>query len=337
MKNWYIWILILLCSSCLSNPTTEKKQGSRSHIINIHDKITEIKIDSILLSGSTRAFIMNNYLIIADYKPEDKLIHIFDKATFKYLTSTTYTGQGPGEITIMGNIGINENRNEFYVSDHGQFKIFTYNMDSVIANPFYMPQVKLNIDKGIFPDRYQYLNDTLSIAVAIKPTGNSSFEQYTARLNLTTGKISPMPYEHPNIEKRRICVAASSQQKEYIECYQNRDLMTIGGLDGKLKWNIYGPEWNKDNHDRKYYFGGVLICGDKIVALYSGKNYYDKDYRPSKIILFKTNGDYIETLDTGYIINDFCYDKTKNRIIMALDGDMQYAYFDFSNIKQVDK
>jgi len=101
MKNWYIWILILVCSSCLSNPTTEKRQSSRSHIINIHDKITEIKIDSILLSGSTRAFIMNNYLIIADYKPEDKLIHISDKATFKYLTSTTYTGQGSEIIMAL--------------------------------------------------------------------------------------------------------------------------------------------------------------------------------------------------------------------------------------------
>jgi len=287
-----------------------------------------------MLSGTTRAFIMNDYLIIADYKPDDKLIHIFDKNNFKYITSTAYIGQGPGEITIMGNLGINEQCNEFYVSDHGKFKVFNYNIDSVITKSHYMPQVKLDMDKGMFLDRYQYINDTLSLGIAIKPTSNSTFEQYTAKLNFVTGKISPMPYEFPNVEKRRICVAASIQQNEYVECYQNRDLMTIGDLKGNLKWNIFGPEWNSDNSDHKYYFGEVLICGDKIIALYSGKDYYDKNYRPSKIIIFSSNGNYIETLETGYIINDFCFDKTKNRLIMALDGDIQYAYFDLANLKK---
>jgi hypothetical protein len=43
-------------------------------------------------------------------------------------------------------------------------------------------------------------------------------------------------------------------------------------------------------------------------------------------------GDYIQTLETGYNISDFCYDKDNNRIIMSLDAEVQFAYLDLDGL-----
>ena len=60
----------------------------------------------------------------------------------------------------------------FYVSDHGKNKIFSYDMDSVLADPDYTPSVKLVMDKTNFPSEYEYINDTLCIARTILPIGS---------------------------------------------------------------------------------------------------------------------------------------------------------------------
>ncbi|MFR8358247.1 MAG: 6-bladed beta-propeller [Parabacteroides sp.] len=51
---------------------------------------------------------MGDYLLVSDYKSPDKLVYIFDKNNFKYITSTGDRGQGPGEISNMGRIATNE-------------------------------------------------------------------------------------------------------------------------------------------------------------------------------------------------------------------------------------
>ena len=77
------------------------------------------------------------------------------------MASTAYVGQGPNEITVMGHIGIDEERHCFYVSDHGKQKIYSYDIDSVFANSDYVPTVKTEMNMTRFPDKYQYINDTL--------------------------------------------------------------------------------------------------------------------------------------------------------------------------------
>jgi hypothetical protein len=64
----------------------------------VHDKVKEIVIEDVLLSNPVRLYTMNDYLIIVDYKSPDEIIHLFNKHTFAYVTSTAYRGQGPGEI-----------------------------------------------------------------------------------------------------------------------------------------------------------------------------------------------------------------------------------------------
>ncbi|MCD8181836.1 MAG: 6-bladed beta-propeller, partial [Bacteroides sp.] len=262
---------------------------------------------------------------VKDYRASSELIHLFDKNSFRYLASTAPLGQGPGEITVIGHIGIDELRHKFYVSDHGEQKIFSYDLGSVLSEPFYVPHVKAELNKALFPDRYYYINDTLSIGVIIEPTSASTFNQFTAKWNMNTGEIKPMKYNHPDIEKKRISVAVSVEHGIYVECNSRYDLMSIFNFNGDLKYNIYGPNWGKRG-DRKHHYGAALFWKDKILALYSGGDYQGKDYNPTRFHIFNLNGDYVKTVDVGYKILGFCYDADNNRLVFCFDDEIQFGY-----------
>jgi hypothetical protein len=285
---------------------------------------------------------MDDYLIISDYKSPDEIIHLFDKNTFRYLASTAPRGQGPGEIVELGHIAIDEANHIFQVIDYGKYQVFGYHPDSVLANPHYIPEVKMKMNERMFPNRYHYIHDTLCIGTIIEPVGNSDFKPAVGKWNMLTGEIELMKYEHPEIKKKRISFAASMEHGIYVECYNHHDLMTICTLDGELKYNIYGRRWDSQVSNRMLYYGyGVGFCGDRIVALYAGdKNFIIDDEtgkvagtNPSKLLVFDLQGNYIRTLETGCNLNYFCYDKENNRLILTMNDDIQVGYLDLNEVE----
>jgi hypothetical protein len=319
--------------SCSHSPT-EKHQGKRGNIFNVRAEVKEITTGNALIGSNTRMYILSEYIVIADYTSPDEVIHILDKNSFHYLLSAVNKGQGSGELTRLIHIGVNEPQRRFYASDYGKYKIFDYQIDSLIAYPSsYIPQVKMIMDEGKFPDAYKYIEDTLCIGVIWEPIGNADYKPSVGKWNMLTGDIQLMKYDHPQIEKKRIEFDVSMEHGIYVECYRNHDLMTICSLDGELKYNIYGSKWDTFVTFRTLYYNAVAICGDKIVALYSGEKHYGEaegggvSY-PTKFLVFDLNGDYIKTLETGYQITRICYDEENKRMLMTLNDDMQFAYFD---------
>lgn len=340
MNKLMALLLIAACWSCASTPGTEKFQEKRNNIVNVHDKVKEIKTGRVLIDRNAQLYSLGDYLIICDHRSYDKQVHLFDINYFGYRLGTAYKGQGPYEITNIGHIGIDEANNTFFVTDHGKQKVFAYQIDSLLANPDCPPETKLNFKENQssanyqFPSQYQYVNDTLSFCRLIKPTGNSGFNEVVAKWNMLTGEMHPMKYTHPEIEKRRVNMAASVKHGIYVECYSHHDLMTICTLDGELKYNIYGSKWNNEKSNKQCYYAGVAFCNDRIVATNScGRDNFSKDdFYPTEFLVFDTNGNYIQTLETGYKISDFCFDKKNNRIIMSLDDDIQFAYLNLNGV-----
>ena len=332
IKNKLVYFLALaLCLSCTSE--TEKHQNSRNNIVNVKDKIKEIEIKEVLINGYARVYIMNNYFIIVDSKSFDNQIHIFDKNdNFKYLAGTAPRGQGPDEITVIGHVEPDNTGKILYVTDHGKLKIFSYDLDSVLANPKYRPEEKLRMNNTIFPEKYTYINDTLCIGVAIAPIGYSDFRPVIAKWNMSTGEIIPMKYEHPEIEKPRIACSVSMEHGIYVTCYHYHDLITICNLDGNLKYNIYGRSWDNRRSNEIYHYGKVIFVEDKILASYSGGRNFSDDERPTKFLIFDIHGDYLKTIETGYKIDQFCYDQDNNRILLHLDAEIQFACLDLDGI-----
>lgn len=333
-------ISALILINCRSNHTdSEKHQSKRDKINNVKNKIRQIEFENMDIAASS-IFLLNEFLIILDYQNAANHIHIFDKNTFELITSTAPKGRGKGELVNIGKIAVNENERTFYVNDHGKHCIFEYNIDSVIANPYYIPKEKVKMGNKLFPLEYDYYNDTLSVALMMKPVSNNDFIQIVGKWNMNNGELILMPYEHPTSVKRRITYASSLEDSLYVECYVRHDLMTICDLDGNLKYNIYGPAWKEEGTQIAHY-GEVFFTKNKIVALYSGnkKFFLDKNKRirpsyPDKMLIFNKNGDYIETLDIGLQIAKCKYDKENHRVFMLLENEypIQFAYLDLKEI-----
>ena len=332
-------LLISFCWSCTESSEVEKYQDERDNIVNVKDELKEIVIEDVLIGNIATPFVMGNYLLIEDYKSSDKLVHIFDTKTFEYCTSTVDIGAGPSEIANMGHIGIDEIHNKFYVSDRGKQKIFSYNLDSILVNPFYVPHVKMKMNQQHYLDEYVYGSDTLCIASIIEPTGDNDYKPSVAKWNMTTGEIKVMKYEHPEIKKKRSNFTASMENDIYIEYHYRHDLITICSLNGDLKYNIYGPAWKSESSNQVNYYGHVVVCHDKIIASYSGENALVKNKNgemeinfSTKLLVFNLNGNYLKTLETESSISSFCYDKNNNRIILSLKDEIQFAYLDLNGL-----
>ncbi|MDR3252992.1 MAG: 6-bladed beta-propeller, partial [Tannerella sp.] len=257
-KLLYMLIISAICWSC-SNSETEKYQSNRNKVVNVHDKLVEFNKEEVMIGSMPHFSMIGDYLIISDYKAYDKIIHLFDKKSFSYVTGIAERGQGPGEIADIAHIAVDELNRAFYVTDYGKQSIFAYPLDSVLTNPSYIPKVKAKLDKNFVPHTYQYINDTLSIGIILEPpVGNYGFKQYVGKWNMTTGEITPMKYEHPDIYRKRIVFDASIKEGIYVECYIYQNLMTICDLNGELKYNIYGSNWDGNGRTRRIHHYGLV-------------------------------------------------------------------------------
>ena len=175
----------------------------------------------------------------------------------------------------------------------------------------------------------------MSIGVTIQRLGNGNFDPVVGKFNMKTGKIIPMSYTiNPHVKKKRIFFDLSLEHGIYVEAYMPHDLMTICSLDGELKYNIYGPNWDTETHGKNYY-NNVKFCKDRIVTTYSGERGVTADRKPiyaTKFQVFDLEGNYLKTLETGYPIINYCYDKDNHRILMSLNEDMQFAYLDLGEL-----
>ena len=331
MKNLSVIILGFIIFSCTRNSSTEKYQTDRNSVENVHDCIKEFETDSILIGNNARIYIMDNYLLIADHRGYDKQIHVFDKNSFRHLASTAPLGQGPTEITVLGAIAADEKRGKFYVSDHGKNKIFSYDIDSVLADPDYTPSVKLVMDKTNFPSEYEYINDTLCIARTILPKGVNDYMPSISRWNMQTGNMLSISYNHPNIKKKRITYASSQQYGLIVELYNNYDLLTISDFNGKLKCNVYGPAWGNTQHNH-YYGDGFFDNNNHLIVSFSGGDNNTDAYYPTCLLVFGLDGEYIKTLEVGCKINSMRYDNKTNRLYMSLNDEIQFAYLNLDGL-----
>jgi hypothetical protein len=332
MKIKYSFALLLFFITLIgcSVNKQEKYQTSRKNIQNIKEQIVVFETDSILIGQIPVIYLAKEFLIVQDYKSLDKYIHIFDKFSFKHIASTALRGEGPDEITRIGHIVYDELGGNIYVSDHGKNKIFCYNLDSVIKYPDYKHYVKTKMKDREFPSKYFYINDSLSYARIILPTGNSGFNEILAKWSYTTGKTIPL-FNHLKIEKRRVVFTVSPENDIYVECYFYHDLLTICDLDGNLKHNVYGPNWDENKSNKTCHFQDITVLDNNIIASYSGGKNFSKEDRADKLLVFNLNGDYVKTLDVGYRISDMCYDKESKRLYFSFNDMIQFGYLELTD------
>ena len=104
MKKYISFILVtLLFTACGTDETKlEKVQRERQEVVNVKSMVKEIDTGEVLIGSVARLFSSEKYLLIADSKGYDRLIHLFDNKEYRHVCSVGQLGQGPYEITNMG-------------------------------------------------------------------------------------------------------------------------------------------------------------------------------------------------------------------------------------------
>lgn len=328
---------MLLIIGCKTNneEKPEKFQKHRNNIINVSDKIIDIKPE--ILFGNSVLYLIDDILIVCEVTPKgEKGIHLFNKNTFKYIKSTGILGRGPGEIASLGGIGIDRINRILWVQDHGNKVMWKFPLDSVLNNEMFKPKIKLELNYESFIERFGFLNDSIVLGVAVQILSDYSFVKAMSKLNLNTNVIEKYGYVHPKaIGKNSSSVfALSVKNNYYVNCYFQSDLMTICDLKGNLRYNVYGPEELNNKDNKKSYYFGVDLIGKNIIASYIGDVGLISDINgligntPSRLIVFDMKGNYIKTIETGYKFTYFCVDEENKRIIAYFDNRVEaLGYF----------
>lgn len=315
---------------------TEIIQKHRDKIVDVSDKIRDIKTD--MNFGRSLLYMIDDILIVEEVSPKgEKGIHLFDKNSFKYITSTGTIGRGPGEISLQGRLCIDRKNRVFWAPDNGKKILYKFPLDSVLMNKDFLPGIKKNLNDDLFINGAYFLNDSIALGRAVHVVSVSSIENATAKLNINTNVTEKFGYSHPKTvgEKIYASLALSVEDNIYVNCYSNYDLVSICDLNGNLKQNIFGPGWFDHEQDKNEYYNTVGIFGKNIIASYLGgrgivtKGNIIRGARPSKFIVFDLNGNYIKTIETGFAMLSFCIDEENRRIIAYFDDrEEQLGYFD---------
>ena len=329
---FYLLPLIYIFCCCSEKLPTDKHLKERNNVIDVRDQIVEIPMEKTPISSFANLYSMGDYIILKDYKSPEGLIYIFEKDSFQCVANVTPLGQGPDEIANIGDFILDEEKGKFHVFDHGKQRLFTYDLDSLVNSPStYQFHTKAKFDSRLYPYNCCYINDTLSVAAIAEIYEDNTYSEVAGLWNMTTGDLK-IGYENPKIKKKRFAFAASEEAGIYVRCYSRYDLMIICNLDGSLRYNVYGPDWKDEKTNTCHYNMDVRIGGDKIYALYSGEDHRSLEFYPSKIVVFDCEGNYIKTLETGYHILHFCYDKENHRLILYTNDEMQFGYLDLEGI-----
>ncbi|MGE0077539.1 MAG: hypothetical protein AB7S48_06740 [Bacteroidales bacterium] len=329
---------LFLFIGCTKSTKTEQYQKDRNNTADISNQITDIKTN--LMFGKSWLYIVDSFLVIEEQKPiGDKGIHLFNKNTFEYITSTGIIGKGPREVTRQGRIAVDHKNKIMWVDDHGKKVRWKFPLDSILNNNYFMPTINADIPIKFFLEEYGFMNDSIVVGKAWDIVNSSTFDNKMAKLDFTKNITTAFGYMHPNAtgEKSKFSFKLSLKDSIYINGYLTSDLMTICDLNGNLIRNIYGPDWSTPNEEWRDYFTGIDIINKHIIASFVGKDrfYYDKNSRlkynwPTRFMVFDLNGNYEATLETGCTIIDFCVDEENGRVIAYFDNrDNPLAFFNF--------
>ncbi|ASB47938.1 hypothetical protein [Alkalitalea saponilacus] len=310
--------------------------------VNIQDLIVDFNKDFYVRFGDFQ--LIGDYLMFNDFTPtNEKGIHIFNRSSFEYITSTGVLGRGPGEITRLGQSVISFCGDFFWVDDYGLEVRWKFPIDSVISNKNFLPSINKAMDSKMFLVDYELINDSIALGIAVVPLSANAAEMTLAKYNFNTSKTERYGYEHSAINDHRQTYSSFKLDRKndrYIRGYVNLDLMTICNLNGDLIYNICGPLINNQNNEFNQYFQGVDIYKDLILASYLGDKHVileegqpaQMEY-PSKLLTFNSTGDLIKVIETGYSFSSFCIDEVYDRVILYFeDKENPLGYFSLEGI-----
>ncbi len=331
-------LLLFFLIGCKNDPS-KKFTMDETLLVDVSAEIIDLDTEQLLSSPILTT--SGRFLIITDMKSNDqKGIHIYDKRSLQYLASTGIQGEGPGEITRYGEIGVTPKENEFWVPDLAKVKIFKFNMDSVFLDKNYLPGISKPFSYDFFLSRFKFISEDRAIGTGVEVLTPNTFRTSLGSWNLTSGEVIKIGYEHPKLKNERTNAYYdySFQHNIMALSYVNHDIITVFDNQGDIKFNILGPN-EFDNQNRKLeFFGQIHIGNQYIFTRYLGDkgvvlddNLTHKSVQASKFLMFDLEGNLFKILETGHEIRYFAVDEEGKRIFsyfMDRENPIGYFYYE---------
>lgn len=324
-------IVALLCSCGRNNEATVVHAGSRDNVTTV--TLTSIDDALPMIHSDARFTLCGDTLIIRDRKSTEKQLLAYELNNGQYLGSFGMYGQGPGEIANFGAIFYDSKRGIIYGLDLSRWQISGFNLREAVADSTYKAFTKVKMTDrrgGPFTTPF-FINDTTILcSVYVPDERGMKLISHVGKFNLMTGKRLLLDSIDDVIGNAGL-ITVSPTDNLMIETGVNHDRIRLYDLKGNLRKTIYGPDFSERYDGRAYYFSEPVIAGDKILAVYSGKD-FRKNGTGHEIVVMDLDGNYIKTLDVGARISSIVYHGKTDRVYVSEDDEPQFGYFNLSEV-----
>lgn len=293
-------------------------------IVSIDDKLPILHASGMILAGDT--------LLYGDLINDEFKFTAYDISDNKTIGRFGKHGSGPGELANFGAIFYDGNSHNLYLSEANQGKVLGFYLPEAISNTEYVPFVKFNMDFNGGHNGYNcphYINDsTVICSIMVRNPESRSFSTHIGNLNLTTQEVTVID-SLPDNDNISYTIAVSTESDKIFAVGRIQDEIRIYNLKGNLIRTIYGPDNDGRIEKRRNFFANVILCGDKVLAVYAGGS--EKNGR--EIIVMGHDGRYMKTLRFEMPLRDIIYHDKTDRLYISTDDTPQFGYIEnFSNI-----
>ncbi len=196
MKIKLIFILIIF--GCSKTEPAQKFKISTENTIDVSANILDFETDQII--SMPYITVLDQYLLITDLMAtSEKGIHIYNKNSLQFITSTVELGEGPGEIMRIGEVALTSKNNEFWMPDLAKLQAFKFDLDSILLDSSYKPTVSIPIPNDFFLVGYSVVSDSIALGSGVEVLSPSTFRVSLVKWNLITGEAEKFGYEHPSL------------------------------------------------------------------------------------------------------------------------------------------
>lgn len=346
MKNYYLFIIIVLFSSC---STSDKDSFFDSYIVFEVDKVPELNISSINRDFTELVFPYNisgkegGYIfVIEDNRIPEKnnFVHIYNSKTLEYIGAKGVIGFGPNEIPDISLIDTGLNEETFWAYSGIDKKISEFNI--LDSSPYSIRQFRQpeNFFKVI---RMVSTIDSTFLGVSVdEPNRLVEFDRNWEKV-MGYGEWEPIDskYEMTNYlyfslnsgwfigdeAKRYFVKACVNRDRLEVFDYFTKKFTVIDGPDSKLPtFEIVGPSSNPSlifDVLNPYRYRDVSITKNFIYALYGGigeKEFSETGILAKKIYVFSLEGEPIVSLNLDQSLRAITVDETVGEIFGVTTG-----------------
>ncbi len=296
--------------------------------------------------------VIDQYLIVSDYYPRDRLVHVFNKNSGKKIISFGKVGKGPSELLTSSRKILDPLNRNLWMGDIQRMKLWCFYLDSAISDANYVPW-SIVLPRNIYPIldlstcRSEYFiipslrGDYLYGTYNRKGENTGIHGQNQIQGGVDIGFISDISRINTlvNPENNRMVVAY--RYFDLIEIYDlvsHTPLAEIRGPD-HLKKNLQIKRGRENNNAINAYELGMSSDERYFYCLYNGRPTRSGNegipdvYYPRTIHVFDWDGNPVARLILDREICSFALDRERNRIIaFAVNGPFNFVEYPLPEI-----